>query len=142
MVRRIIVDNSVLVPLFFSDEDRLVSDSIIARAKSGARLLAPEWALIEFASAMCKGVRHRRIVESDALGALEDVGNLPIEFQKVDLPRVSVALLAWRRNLSFYDAIYLKLALDEGAEMATLDKALKDAAIAEGVGVISEVEDN
>ena len=41
--------------------------------------------------------------------------------------------LADRHRLSVYDAIYLDLALDVEAELATLDRDLARAAAAEGV---------
>ena len=43
--------------------------------------------------------------------------------------------LARQYRLSTYDAAYLYLAMQEGAELATLDKALGEAARKAGVGV-------
>ena len=45
--------------------------------------------------------------------------------------------LADRHRLTVYDALYLQLAADVDAELATLDRALIRAAVAEGVGVVS-----
>jgi predicted nucleic acid-binding protein len=41
--------------------------------------------------------------------------------------------LARERQLTVYDAAYLELAIREGLPLATLDRALDEAAIAEGV---------
>jgi predicted nucleic acid-binding protein len=43
--------------------------------------------------------------------------------------------LARERNLTIYDAAYLELALREGLPLATLDRALEKAAVAEGVAL-------
>ena len=43
--------------------------------------------------------------------------------------------LARAHALSFYDAVYLELAKREGAGLATLDGALGQAAVAEGVSL-------
>ena len=43
--------------------------------------------------------------------------------------------LARERNLTVYDAAYLELAMREGLPLATLDRALEKAAIAEGVAL-------
>jgi predicted nucleic acid-binding protein len=46
--------------------------------------------------------------------------------------------LADRHHLSVYDALYLQLALDIEAPLATMDQALAAAATAEGVEVIGD----
>jgi predicted nucleic acid-binding protein len=43
--------------------------------------------------------------------------------------------LARKRNLTVYDAAYLELAKREGLPLATLDRNLERAAIAEGVSL-------
>lgn len=43
--------------------------------------------------------------------------------------------LARERKLTIYDAAYLELALREGLPLATLDRALEKAAVAEGVAL-------
>ena len=43
--------------------------------------------------------------------------------------------LARQRNLTVYDAAYLELAIREALPLATLDRALENAAIAEGVAL-------
>lgn len=44
-------------------------------------------------------------------------------------------MLARRHRLTFYDALYLALALREGLPLATLDRALAGAAQREGVAL-------
>jgi predicted nucleic acid-binding protein len=47
-----------------------------------------------------------------------------------------VVALARERKLTVYDAAYLELAIREGLPLATLDRALEKAAIAEGVPLL------
>jgi predicted nucleic acid-binding protein len=47
-------------------------------------------------------------------------------------------VLADRHRLTVYDAMYLQLALDIEAPLATMDQALASAAVSEGVEVIGE----
>jgi len=58
---------------------------------------------------------------------------------RIDLesPRQDVDLLALarERRLTVYDAAYLELAIREGLPLATLDRALEKAAVAEGVAL-------
>lgn len=49
---------------------------------------------------------------------------------------VAAFALARRRRLSFYDAVYLELALRCGGALATLDAALARAGIAEGLALV------
>ena len=46
--------------------------------------------------------------------------------------------LARRHSLTFYDAAYLELAKREGLPLATLDRDLEKAAIAEGVALFGD----
>ncbi len=48
--------------------------------------------------------------------------------------------LAERHRLSAYDATYLWLAIDVDGELATFDKALAAAAVAEGVPIAEGLE--
>ncbi len=56
---------------------------------------------------------------------------------RLESPRQDLDLLALarERKLTVYDAAYLELAIREGLPLATLDRALEKAAIAEGVAL-------
>ena len=139
MVGRVVVDNSVLVPLFFPDEQAEFSDVVLSKIQDGTRLIAPRLAVIEFGNTVLKGIRQSRISQETGDAAPGDFVELPIEFldsfSESHLPRVMK--LAQKQGLSAYDATYLALAMDEGAKLATLDAALRRAAESEEVGFIS-----
>ncbi len=135
MVEKIVIDNSVLVPLFFPDEQAEFSDRVLRRVHDGVHLIAPRLALIEFGNVVLRGVRQKRISQSVGDAALSDFMQLPVQFidsfAETQLSRVM--RLAQRRGLTAYDATYLALAIDEGAALASLDSALRVAAEAERV---------
>jgi predicted nucleic acid-binding protein len=78
-------------------------------------------------NALIVNERRKRIEPERSAAFLELLGELPISLQP--LPGDAAMLdLARRCKLSVYDAAYLELAVREGAQLATLDKALRDAA--------------
>ena len=134
----IVIDNSALLPLFLADEADDFSQSVILRHSSGESLIAPSLCLLEFGNGILKAVRKKRLSEAEAAFAHRKCAMLPIAFRDVadvtTLPLIHS--LAQRRGLTSYDASYLALALNEGAKLASLDDALKNAASAEGVELL------
>ena len=87
--------------------------------------IAPELLDAEVLSALRSAVMRGEIDESQALTALEDLADWPIE-------RVSHRYLAWsawrfRHNVSPYDALYIALAWQRGMTVLTTDEALAGA---------------
>ena len=87
--------------------------------------IAPEMLDAEVLSALRSAMMRGEIDESQALTALEDLANWPIE-------RVSHRYLvrsAWRfrHNVSPYDALYIALAHQRGMTVLTTDQALANA---------------
>ena len=80
--------------------------------------------------------RRRRRLSGDDLGErLRALAGLPVRTDADFDPDSSFAL-ADRHGLSLYDALYLNLAQRRGIPLATLDKTLRGAAIAEGVVLV------
>jgi predicted nucleic acid-binding protein len=73
--------------------------------------------------------KRRRISEQQIAEYLSLLKALPIH--------VDLESLARRRNLASYDAAYLDLALRTGFGLATSDEPLQQAAIAEGITVLT-----
>jgi predicted nucleic acid-binding protein len=65
---------------------------------------------------------------------LRDLGLLPIRLESAGDEAILMTL-ARKRKLTVYDAAYLELAKREGLPLATLDRDLEKAAIAEGVAL-------
>ena len=79
--------------------------------------------------------RRGRIESADSDMFLNDLARLPIRIERGPDERLVVGL-ARKHRLTAYDAAYLDLAVRMTAPMATLDRALADAALAEGLELV------
>ena len=79
-----------------------------------------------------------RIGEKDATAFLAMLMGAPIRIdpQTIGNAWVATIQLAIKHKLSAYDAAYLELALRLQCDLATLDRELQTAALAEGLTVI------
>ena len=92
----------------------------------GQRLFAPYLLKSELANVCVKKIRASPAQRDTILGLFSDAWKLPIDFFDID-PLETLAL-AERLKLSAYDASYLWLAHQLGAELVTLDEKLAKAA--------------
>ena len=130
----LVIDASVVAAWHFPDERTPEGVSILARLESDhARMPALWW--FEVRNVLLVGERRRRTVRQDVERFLDFLSSLPIEIDV--LPDGSAVLhLARRHELSFYDAAYVELARRERLPLATIDRAMARAAVAEGVPLI------
>lgn len=117
-----VVDASALAALLFVEPE---AETILARLE-GRRLGAPR--LLPFELANVCWTKARRDPPSEAslvsqLGAYVGIG-----VQEFDIDPGAVSRLALRTGFTAYDASYLWLARYLGAELVTLDRALRRAA--------------
>lgn len=103
-------------------------------ARADAMLLAPAHFRAEVANGLSKGTGAAQGRVADKLRTVIRSG---VEVADRDWPGILHAVeLAERHRLTVYDAMYLQLALDIEAPLATLDRRLAVAARAEGIEVI------
>lgn len=124
----VVIDNSVLVPLFLEDEDSSQAVGIFSNEE--ARIHAPSLLHFEFGNVLLVFLRRGRLKEDEVRKALEFFNEAGIQIEGVPghhLRELSFEL-AEKHQLSFYDASYLALALERGGKLATLDKKLQAAA--------------
>lgn len=94
--------------------------------------MAPRLLNLETRNTLLVAERRGRLPAEAVDERMDALQGLPIRTdEEPDLQ--SAFDLARAYDLSFYDALYLELAKREGAELATLDRALSQAAIVEGV---------
>jgi len=119
----VVMDASAIVELLSGDETWL--DRWRAWTKGGAMILAPPHLGAEVANAMLRGIGLDAHAASNRIRQLFAMG---LSSADRGLPAILGAIeLADRHRLSVYDALYLELALDIDAELATLDRALAEA---------------
>ncbi|MBI3745802.1 MAG: type II toxin-antitoxin system VapC family toxin [Chloroflexi bacterium] len=129
----VVVDASAAMALLGGDGAWL--DRWAAWTEAGTMILVPAHFPVEVANALLRGARLSGLEASTRLERLQSTG---IEATDRGLPGLLGAVeLADRHGLTVYDALYLDLALDIDASIATLDRELAAAARAEGVPVVS-----
>ena len=128
-----VVDASILAAWFLNEKsDPRVEAAFDTVTRVETR--APILLYYELRNALLVSERRNRITEAMSAAFLRDLALLPI---RLELPAEDASLmtLARMRKLTVYDAAYLELAKREALPLATLDRALEKAAIAEGVAL-------
>lgn len=138
VTERLILDTSLTLAWYFADEANPYADAV-AQALAAAEAIVPSLWPLEIANALVMGERRKRSTEAQASTFLARLGALPIVIDDETDARAwsDTISLARAHNLSAYDAAYLELAMRRGLPLASLDKKLKAAAIAVGVGLYS-----
>ena len=132
----VVVDASVAVP--FLQDDPTWTPRFIAWVERGDMLLAPSMFRLEVANAL---LRSARLSRDDVLLRLPKLEAVGIAIADRGWAGVERAVeLADRHGLSVYDASYLELAIDVDGELATEDRNLRRAALAEGVPLADQHE--
>ena len=129
----IVVDASATIEMLVDNEKWLVL--FTDWASNDRILLAPGGFLPELANALMLG--RSRLAANAAASRIDRALASGIEIADRGLAGLTEAVrLAEAHRLTVYDALYLELALDVDAELATEDRTLMNAATAEGVTLV------
>ena len=129
----LVIDASILAAWFLDEkpDPRVeIAFDTVARVET----LAPSLFYYEIRNALLVSERRKHITEVMSAAFLRDLGLLPIRLESAGDEAILMTL-ARKRKLTVYDAAYLELAKREGLPLATLDRDLEKAAIAEGVAL-------
>jgi len=132
-----VVDASAVAPFFLPDERGELADELLSRMAAGEHCVVPTLFISEITNLLVSAVRRRRLAVADAVVLLAALAEWPIDIDTRGDRAGRVFALAVRHGLSAYDATYLDLAIDAGAELATHDRALALAARAEGLELVA-----
>jgi predicted nucleic acid-binding protein len=129
-----VLDNSVTMPWCFEDEVTPWTDTILERLEQTMAIVPMLW-LLEVANVLRSAERKGRVTQEKSNHFFLTLLALPIN---VDSETVNHAWgetmrLARLHKLTPYDASYLELALRLNLPLATLDKELRQAALASDV---------
>lgn len=131
------LDTSVIVSFFVFDEQAVKAR---AWAASNARVVVSDWGLTEFTSALSHQVRLGALTsqERDEAEAAFDRWSSRVVVLPVERERFSEArrLMRSYRRLRAPDALHLAIAKASGLALATADKDMLEAAVAEGLKVV------
>lgn len=133
----VVVDASAMLSWCFDDEKPKNADALLRRmVKAG--MAAPGHFPLECVNILRVGERARRITPQQSSAFIALVESLRIEID-AETPRRAWGQtmdLARRTGLTAYDAAYLELAIRRQATLASKDKALCKAAVANKVPVL------
>jgi predicted nucleic acid-binding protein len=130
----LVVDSSVAFAWCLPDEDVSELEGVERQVAEYGAVAAAHWPL-EVANGLVFAVRRGRIDADFRDSALRDLASLPIVLDAETSAQAwgEMLVLADAHKLTIYDAAYLELAIRRGLPLATLDRALANAARAEGV---------
>jgi predicted nucleic acid-binding protein len=129
-----VIDASMAGTWLLPDEANTACTAIGQRVVDGGAEV-PDLFWHEIRNLLIMGVQRKRITESQFWQQLTRIENMPVQTapQRSSEP---VAKLALKHNLTSYDAAYLDLAIEKALPLATLDRKLRVAALAENVTLL------
>lgn len=124
-----VVDASVVLKWVLAETGRVSAAALLDDYEAGrAHLLAPPTLIHEIASALTRQFRRKLLDEHDALTALEFLKlRLPL-MPKSDLASKATSL-ALQHYLSYWDALYVALAMEYRCDLITADARLHRVAV-------------
>jgi predicted nucleic acid-binding protein len=135
-----VLDASVAIAWCFPGdptEDTSYSRRILNELKLNDAIVPEIWAFEIANSIFVSHSKRKRITEQHIQEYLDLLKALPIRVEPQSLwATVDLPSLARRLDLAAYDVAYLDLALHTNLPLATSDRFLRDAAVAEGIAVI------
>ena len=122
--KQVVVDASFILTRLFPDEKynlRVVSyfDQF---SQGKLKFIAPALLKYEIANALRSGVIQRRLVAQIAQVLMREFLKLPITYQEVDFDKI--LQLAFKKQISAYDAAYVYLAQTKKLLLLSLDRKL------------------
>jgi predicted nucleic acid-binding protein len=131
-----VLDNSVVAGWLLDSQASAYSDAIAQRLQT-TRAIAPTLLPLEYTNVLRTACKRQKLIAAQAQEMLAVLAALPIDIDTAAPNPAQVFDLALRYDLTSYDALYLDLALRRSLPIATQDRALANAALAAGVGLVS-----
>jgi predicted nucleic acid-binding protein len=130
-----VLDASVTAVWALADESSPLADLAQSRLKDEVAVVPPLW-WYEVRNLLIVSERRQRMSAEDTAVFLELLSSFPIQVNPIE-DELMTFRFARQYRLSFYDAVYLTVAMREGLPLATLDKDLRAAALAAGVPLLA-----
>lgn len=129
-----VLDASVAITWAMRDEVHPLADLAFVEIQSDSATV-PGIFWYEVWNVLVLNERRNRITPEDSAQFLRDLEEFSIG---LDIPRGAHLMnLSRKHKISVYDAAYLAAAQSNGLPLATLDKSLEAAALAEGIPLLS-----
>jgi predicted nucleic acid-binding protein len=123
---RVVIDASAILSYILPDEvtPKSVMNVFRKYSKDEVIFLAPTLLIYEIGNALKSAVKQKRLNQISATDIIEDFKQLDITFADPNI--IENIDLSIKHNLSFYDASYLAIALENNAKLLTLDNKLQE----------------
>lgn len=132
---QVVLDASVTIGWLLEDEQDTFSLSVHRSVQEDGALVPQHWEF-EVANSLLVAERRGRLGHGEARQRFHYLDDLAIEIDVASELDDTFSLAA-DYDLTFYDALYLELAIRHELALATLDNELKRAASTQGVEVFS-----
>ena len=126
-----VIDSSLAAAWLLDDEHDPAAEAVFNNLREDNGVV-PQLFHFEIRNALLMAERRGRITQSGIEECIAALHELPITTDRAT-DFAMCFRLARTHNLTFYDALYLELAIRRNAQVATLDSALSRAATAEGL---------
>jgi predicted nucleic acid-binding protein len=123
-VSRFVVDASVAIKWYLPEPNSADADRLL---NNGFQLLAPDLLFSEVGNILWKRVMRSELTVHKALVILRALKTLPLTLQPASDLSENVMTVACGLKRSFYDSLYLTLALMADCRLVTADRKLFDA---------------
>ena len=131
-----VLDTSVVSGWYLENQANDYTSAVARRMRDDVASVPAIWEL-ELANVLRTACLRQRMTADQAQQVVAQIDLLPIDVDRLPVPRGQLLALSLRFGLSSYDAAYLELALRLQCPIATQDTALKEAAMASGVGWVA-----
>lgn len=131
-----VLDNSIVSGWYLENQATDYTEQVAARLHDERAVVPALWEL-ELTNVLRTSCLRQRLDAQTAQAILAQIASLPIEVDRHPVRPSELLGLALRFGVSSYDAAYLELALRLQIPVATQDDALRDAALASGVGLLA-----
>lgn len=133
----LVLDGSAVLAWCFEDETTPAIDALMQRVADVGAVVPSIWRL-EVANALHAGIRRGRMTSVIRDLLLEALADMPVDVDPETNRQAwtRTVRLAEQYGLTIYDASYLEVALRRSLPLASLDKALRNAAAAAGVSLL------
>jgi predicted nucleic acid-binding protein len=129
-----VLDASISAVWALADESSPIADRAAELFNSEFALVPPLW-WYEVRNLLVVNERRLRMTVDDSRLFLDLLSSYPIRTDSTEDEDMTLQL-ARDHRLSFYDAAYLAVAKRNRVAIATLDKTLRNAAVAEGISLL------
>ena len=135
----VVLDASIALAWLFGEDAPPEVADLFDEANLRQLIVPPLWHL-EVSNVLVIAERKGRITPAELARYVNDLRDLPITTADMspESIRTIVLALAQREGLTVYDATYLHLTMRLKAPLATLDEALRNAALRNGMRVLPD----